>query len=981
MTNEKHGQMHPNRLFPFPDGIARKITSLTVSAPISSEDDRTRLQYYTLFLLLTLPAMLLFSISNTLIGEYVLVGVTIITGACLILGWLLLRKHPGSRMVYRCISILSGVFLLYALQIGGDDGSKSLWMYTYPLLAFFLFGKKEGVFWCGAILAVTIIVFWKPIPGLPAYAYTLDFKVRFIATYSIVSVVTLWFEVTRTHYRIDKHVLKERVDQRTAELVQVNQRLQQAIDRASRLAERSETANIAKSNFLATMSHEIRTPMNSIVGMSYLALQQEQLDRRTSDYLNEVHRSALSLLGIIDDILDLSKIEADKLSLEQVAFNLEEVLGNTVTTLKGKAHEKGVELIVFYGSDLPVHLQGDPLRIGQILINLVSNAIKFTASGEVVLSIEVIEKSLSEVRMRFSIKDSGIGMTQKQMEGLFEPFSQADSSTTRRYGGSGLGLAICSRLVQLMDGRINVESRFGKGSTFSFSARFPLASRDKRHSTEHARNLFREKKVLIVEGQPTHRSALRHMLQSLGCKVIAAASNEQACVAIHKIDAQGGVLDLMMVDARTWETHESTFVESLRCIGAVPVIQLDTKPPGAPGKRDLSGQAMYLSKPVLLSALVSCLSTGFGHRVAESSSVIEKEAPDFNNPLRFNGLRVLVVEDQKINQIMVSDLLKEKGVRTSTADNGREALAALERDTYDVVLMDVQMPEMDGYQTTRAIRKDGRFNDLAIIAMTAHTLVSDRERCFQAGMNDYLSKPVIPDRLFTVISGWIPAAETGGSLKRNTPKRPGKREAPLLTLPHIDAALGMERLSGNTELYKELLVEFRGNYSDICVDLRNPVNLANKQGTRNRLHGLKGVCGNLGADAITQMIKNLESAIADPRAGDIDRFAEKLDVMLKESFDAIDAMVRQQPASYMAAACKTVDKTELAEAIDQLAGLLESGRLDATDALALLETMLPPEHQPEEFKAVADAVHRLNFKEAHTQLKLLENYIQQVFTA
>ena len=980
MKDDKHGQKRTNWFLPFPEGITRKITSLTASAPLSSDDDRTRLQYYTVFLFLGIPPMLVFSISNTIIGEYILAGVTVLTGICLTSGWFLLRKLSDGRMVYRCNSMIFGGFFLYMLQIGGSDGSKSLWMYTYPLIVFFLFGKKEGAYWSGAALAAAILLFWKPISLLPAYAYGTDFKIRFIASYSIVSLITLWFEVTRTHYRIDKYVLKERVDQRTAELVKVNQKLQQAIDNANRLAERSETANIAKGNFLATMSHEIRTPMNSIVGLSYLALQNEQLDHQTTDYLNGVHRSALSLLGIIDDILDFSKIEANKLLLEQVDFNLEEVLGNTAALLEGKAHEKGLKLIFFYGSDIPVHLKGDPLRLGQIFINLVSNAIKFTESGEVVLSIKLIEKRNNEVCMRFTVKDSGIGMTQEQMEGVFEPFSQADSSTTRQYGGSGLGLAICSRLAQLMEGKIDVESRFGRGSAFAFSVCFPLAADKAQQQPQIALDAFRGKKVLVVDGHSASRAVLRHMLLSMGCRVLTASSSDKARAALHNIHTNSGSLDLMMVDTKIWDAHESDLAESLKRIGTIPAIQLGKPLYGLPEEESAcDGPEAFLEKPILVSTLVSRLSDCFGNRAAETRPAEKGSVQDSYDLSQFNGLNVLVVDDKKINQRIVSDLLKKKGVLISVANNGREALAALDREKFDMVLMDVQMPEMNGYEATRAIRLDGRFNDLSIIAMTAHALAGDREKCFQAGMNDYLSKPIIPERLYAVMSGWIPSSRLHDTYDNTLLAPPAKGASPLFKLPHIDVAQGVERLSGNVELYKELLTEFRINYSGTLTDLKRMVAVSDKKGAKNRLHGFKGVCGNLGADGITELIKKLEVAMAGSQSKDIQLLIDQLEEMLKESFAAIDAISRQQPTSYSAATVDAVGKKELAEAMNELSDLLDQGRLDATDALSHLVSMLPYELQPEEFKAMADAVHRLNFADARSKLRIYENYIQKVF--
>ncbi len=981
MRKEKPGQNRSNKYLPFPEGITRKIISLTASAPITSEDDRTRLQYYTVCLLLGLPAVFIFCISNAIIGEYILVGVTAFTGVCMTVGWFLLRKIPDGRMIYRCNSLIFGSFFVYMLQIGGEGGSKSLWMYTFPLIVFFLFGKKEGAYWSGAALLGAILLFWKPLPSLPAYSYALDFKIRFVATYTIVSLITLWFEVSRTYYRIDKKVLKERVDQRTAELVEVNEKLQEAITKANHLTERAEAANVAKGNFLATMSHEIRTPMNSIVGLSYLALQNAKLDQETADYLKGVHGAALSLLGIIDDILDFSKIEANKLFLEKVAFNLEEVLGNTATILEGKAHEKGLDLIFFYGGDVPVHLEGDPLRLGQIFINLVSNAIKFTESGEVVLSIKMIEKRNNEVCLRFTVKDSGIGMTDQQMEGLFEPFSQADSSTTRRYGGSGLGLAICSRLAELMDGQIEMESRVGKGSVFSLTVCFPLAPQKEQRQKELARNSLRSKNVLVVDGHSTNRSALRYMLISVGCGVITAPTSRQAVALIDQLHGEGSSLDAIVVATEAWEAGARAIEEKLKRFEAIPTLHIG-RGLNAPSQEKLAcGSDKILVKPVLLSTLVDRLSVCFGDHMATPKPAAKEEASEPGDLPHFSDLKVLVVDDKKINQRIVSDLLQKKGVHISVADNGREALEALDRERYDMVLMDVQMPEMDGYQATRAIRKDGRYDDLAVIAMTAHALAGDREKCFQAGMNDYLSKPIIPERLYAVISGWIPSFQHHGRFEKKMPVLPPEKEDPLFTLPHFDVDAGLERLSGNIELYKELLVEFRQNYGDTLADLRRIISEDGNKSAKNRLHGFKGVCGNLGASGLTNIIQRLEDAMTGTRSKDIDQLIEQLDQALNEIFSAIDTISREQPVNYSTATAPTIGKEALVEAIEELADLLDRGRLDATQALSNLQAILPREYQQAEFKAMADAVHRLNFVDARSKLKIYESYIQRVFLA
>ncbi|MGD8847075.1 MAG: response regulator [Desulfobacteraceae bacterium] len=846
------------------------IASITDAAPPRSEDDRTCLQHYTIFLIIGLPIMVCYGLYAISQNDYRLVGYIFISSGCVTSGWYLLHRLANGSMVCRVSSAIFAVSIIYMCQTGGSDGSKILWFYIFPLLAFSFFGKKEGLIWSAAILLAALVIFWRPIPFIPAYEYGGELKIRFITTYCIVSLLTFWFEHTRHHFRIDKKVLKTRVDERTAELVQLNQRLHQTIENSNQLAERAQAANRAKSDFIATMSHEIRTPMNSILGLSHLALENHRLDDRTKDYLRGVHASAISLLGIIDDILDFSKIEAHKLYLEEMNFNLEEVLGNVANMLGGKAVEKNLELLFYYSSDIPVHLIGDPLRLGQIFINLVSNAIKFTQTGEIVLFIKLIEKRQASVCLEFNVRDTGIGLTQNQIELLFEPFTQADSSTTRRFGGSGLGLAICSRLAKLMGGQIKAESRNANGSTFTFTGCFGLSSDTDNSPYRTFYQDFAGKRVLVVDGHSTGRAVLGHMLNALGFDVITAGSIEEAHFELVNLRQDGLRPELIIMDRKVSDFDRHGFIHDVKNIESIPIIIVAPQVENIDGNNLLKQADKILEKPVLFSSLTSRILECLGPPMQKRSTLETGSGDEDINLDEFKGLKVLIVEDKEINQKIACEFLRKKGCRVTVADNGRKALTRLNQASFDMVLMDIQMPEMDGLEATRSIRADERFENLPIIAMTAHAMAQDREKCFEAGMNDYLSKPITPRRLYAIMSGWLPVNQGKGAAPPTQSQSDDAGSDPGIHLPDFDVDQALDKSVGNKA-----------------------------------------------------------------KAGHI------------------------------------VNWDELNKAIGQLADLLDQGRLDAADRFAEFKEMMPREYQRDEFCILADAVRRLDYKNAR---KALDNW-------
>ena len=868
---------------------------------------------------------------------------------------------------------------------GGIHSQVTPWFALIPVASILLLGVcKDTIAWFILSIAGVLVFGILDMNGIELeQQYNLEytgifFTVCLIGLVAILFSIALVFDINRNDF------MKKMMEQNDA----------LAISKKN-----AERATRAKSEFLANMSHEIRTPMNAVIGLSHLALK-TQLSRQQRDYLTKISFSSQNLLGIINDILDFSKIEAGKLSIEMEPFSLDEVLGELSNMIIARAEANDTEVIISSPQSVSTTLVGDALRLGQVLLNLVGNAIKFTQGGEIVISVTQVEKTDGSVIHKFSVKDTGIGLNEEQLSKLFRSFSQADTSTTRKYGGTGLGLTISKQLVEMMGGEIKVISEPGVGSEFYFTAKFGLHHEQVIKSIPTNSKLF-GKRILIVDDNETARQIMVEIAESLLFKVKTVCSGESALEEIDRVtrDDTCPDYDIVLMD---WKMpgldgiEVSKRIKKNDNISQTPIIIMvtgydETDAREKAGKNILDG---ILHKPVTSSGIFNAIANAIGgkdHYKLDKADKIELSEKGID----FGGLNILVAEDNEINQQVARELLEGKGMVVTIVENGQQAVQTIQKtkDAFDLVLMDIQMPVMDGYEATVQIRKEHDKESLPILAMTAHVLTGEKEKSISFGMNDHITKPVNPDILFSSIANWVkPKAASIETMIEEPSFADLQTISDLDVLPgslppfHLETALF--QVGGNKQLLHNLLIKFHDQYIDFNTAFKNLIATEQFDEALIKIHTLKGAAGTLAAKCLYEQAQIIETKMTQENTSEIKKELLEFENTLLLALNAAASLKVEKPFKSESGnrtqreVTRTTqnfpNKTIIKNLINELEQLFTKNNIKAKRTFQIFYNTLKGYGLDEELASIKSATEKLDFKTAKDILTLLVQKMEEL---